>query len=93
MIEWSVQVSVFDTAKVLVSYMFNSAGSTIKKNVAYFSQVLISRPKPKQIYFRFVTFAVFCMGVKLGLLILREEHRLRMFENRMLRRVFGSEER
>jgi hypothetical protein len=29
------------------------------------------------------------MGVKLGLLILREEHRLRMFENRVLRRIFG----
>jgi hypothetical protein len=29
------------------------------------------------------------MGVKLGL-TLREEHRLRVFENRVLRRVFGS---
>jgi hypothetical protein len=29
------------------------------------------------------------MGVKLGLLTLREEHRLRMFENRMMRRIFG----
>jgi hypothetical protein len=28
------------------------------------------------------------MGVKLGLTS-REEHRLRMFENRMLRRIFG----
>jgi hypothetical protein len=28
------------------------------------------------------------MGVKLGL-TLREEHRLRVFENRMLRRIFG----
>jgi hypothetical protein len=28
------------------------------------------------------------MSVKLGL-TLREEHRLRMFENRMLRRIFG----
>jgi hypothetical protein len=27
------------------------------------------------------------MGVKLGL-ILREEHRLRVFENRVLRRIF-----
>jgi hypothetical protein len=31
----------------------------------------------------------FCMGVKLGLLILREEHRLRVFENRVLRKIFG----
>jgi hypothetical protein len=29
------------------------------------------------------------MGVKLGLLTLREEHRLRVFENRALRRIFG----
>jgi hypothetical protein len=29
------------------------------------------------------------MGVKLGLYILREEHRLRVFENRVLRRIFG----
>jgi hypothetical protein len=29
------------------------------------------------------------MVVKLGLLTLREEHRLRMFENRVLRRIFG----
>jgi hypothetical protein len=28
------------------------------------------------------------MGVKLGL-ILRKEHRLGMFENRVLRRIFG----
>jgi hypothetical protein len=29
------------------------------------------------------------MGVKLGLLTLREERRLRVFENRVLRRIFG----
>jgi hypothetical protein len=29
------------------------------------------------------------MGTKLGLLTLREEHRLRVFENRVLRRIFG----
>jgi hypothetical protein len=29
------------------------------------------------------------MGMKLGLSRLREEHRLRMFENRVLRRIFG----
>jgi hypothetical protein len=29
------------------------------------------------------------MGVKLGLLTLREEHRLRVFENRVLRGIFG----
>jgi hypothetical protein len=29
------------------------------------------------------------MGVKLALLTLREEHRLRVFENRVLRRIFG----
>jgi hypothetical protein len=29
------------------------------------------------------------MGVKLASLTLREEHRLRVFENRVLRRIFG----
>jgi hypothetical protein len=29
------------------------------------------------------------MGVKLGSLTLREERRLRVFENRVLRRIFG----
>jgi len=30
------------------------------------------------------------MGVKLGRNVLREERRLRVFENRVLRRIFGS---
>jgi hypothetical protein len=29
------------------------------------------------------------MGVKLGLFTLREEHRLRVFKNRVLMRIFG----
>jgi hypothetical protein len=29
------------------------------------------------------------MGVKLGLLTLREKNRLRVFENRVLKRIFG----
>jgi hypothetical protein len=29
------------------------------------------------------------MGSKLGSLILREEHRLRVIENRVLKRIFG----
>jgi hypothetical protein len=29
------------------------------------------------------------MGVKFGLLTLRKEHRLRVFENRVQRRIFG----
>jgi hypothetical protein len=29
------------------------------------------------------------MDVKLGLLTLKKEHRLRVFENRVLRRIFG----
>jgi hypothetical protein len=28
------------------------------------------------------------MGVKLGLLTLREEHKLKVFENKVLRRIF-----
>jgi hypothetical protein len=34
--------------------------------------------------------AWFIRCVKLGLVTLREEHRLRLFENRVLRRIFGS---
>jgi len=33
---------------------------------------------------------LFCVGVKLGL-TLREEHRLRMFKNRALRKIFDPE--
>jgi hypothetical protein len=32
---------------------------------------------------------LFYMGVKHGLLTVREEHKLRVFENRVLRRIFG----
>jgi hypothetical protein len=32
---------------------------------------------------------LFYVGVKLGSLTIREEHRLRVFENRVLRRIFG----
>jgi hypothetical protein len=34
--------------------------------------------------------AWFCMGVKLGSLALRGEHRPAVFENRMLRKIFGT---
>ena len=33
---------------------------------------------------------LFCIGVNLGLLILREEHRLRVIENRVLGKVLGT---
>ena len=33
---------------------------------------------------------LFCMVVKLGFLTLREQRRLRVFHNRVLRRMFGS---
>ena len=32
---------------------------------------------------------MFCTGVKLGRSISREERRLRVYENRVLRRIFG----
>jgi hypothetical protein len=31
----------------------------------------------------------FCMGVKIGLETSREEHRLRVYENSILRRIYG----
>jgi len=40
---------------------------------------------------RTITLLLFCKGVKLGLSpILKEERRLSVFENRVLRRIFGS---
>ena len=39
--------------------------------------------------YRTIILPIFCMGVKLGRLTLREERKLRMFENMVLRRIFG----
>jgi hypothetical protein len=39
--------------------------------------------------YKIIILPVFCMGVKRGLPKLREECRLRLFENRVLRRIFG----
>jgi len=38
--------------------------------------------------YKIIIFPVSCVAVKLGL-TLRENHRLRVFENRVLRRIFG----
>jgi hypothetical protein len=38
---------------------------------------------------QFRTFYFFYMGVKLGLVTLKEEHRLEVFENRVLRGIVG----
>jgi hypothetical protein len=40
-------------------------------------------------YTKPIILLVLCIGVKLKSLTLREEHRLRVFENRVLRRIFG----
>ena len=40
-------------------------------------------------YFRTMIFPVVLYGCETWSLILREEHRLRVFENRVLRRIFG----
>jgi hypothetical protein len=50
--------------------------------------VLSSRPISKNLemrIFKIKNLPVVCMGVKFGLLALREEHRLSVFENRVLR--------
>jgi hypothetical protein len=39
--------------------------------------------------YRTIILPVFCVGVKLVMLTFREEHRLRVFENRVQRRIFG----
>jgi hypothetical protein len=62
---------------------------------AYYHSVqnlLFSRLLSKNVKIRLYKteiFLCFCTGVKLGLLTLSEEHRLRVFENRVLRRIFG----
>jgi len=38
--------------------------------------------------YKTIILPVLCMGMKLGL-TLREEHKLKVFENRALRRIFG----
>jgi hypothetical protein len=42
---------------------------------------------------RTIILPVVLSGYETGSLTLREEHRLRVFENRMLRRIFGFERR
>jgi hypothetical protein len=39
--------------------------------------------------YRTITYMLFCTGVKLGLVTFREEHMLRVFENWVLRKIFG----
>jgi len=39
--------------------------------------------------YRTITFPVILYGCKTWSLTLREEHRLRVFENRVMRRIFG----
>jgi hypothetical protein len=50
---------------------------------------LLSKNTKIKIY-RSVFLPVVLYGCETWLLTLREEHRLRVFENRMLRRIFGS---
>jgi hypothetical protein len=52
-------------------------------------QVAIQKLKDQDIYRTIILPVVLC-GCKTWLLTLREECRLRVFENRVLRRVFGS---
>ena len=44
----------------------------------------------KHIIFRTAILSVVVYGCETWSLILREEHRLRVFENRVLRRIFGT---
>jgi hypothetical protein len=54
------------------------------------SSRLISKNLKIKIY-KTVIFPVVLYGCETWSLTLREEHRLRVFENRVLRRIFGSE--
>jgi hypothetical protein len=60
-------------------------------NACYYSvqtSCLISR-NPKINIYKTVTLPIVLYGCKTWSLTLREEHRLRVFENRVLRRIFG----
>jgi hypothetical protein len=51
-------------------------------------KVLLSKNLKIKIY-RIITLPVVLYGCEAWSLTLREEHRLRVFENRVLRRIFG----
>jgi hypothetical protein len=53
------------------------------------SPPFLSKPAKIRIY-ETIIFPVVLYGCETWSLILREEHRLRMFENRVLRKIFGS---
>jgi len=55
----------------------------------FLSSSLLSKNLKSKIYRTIILPVVFCMGCETWSLTLREEHRLRVFENRVLRRIFG----
>jgi hypothetical protein len=60
------------------------------------SKILSSRPISKNIkikIYKTVIFPVLLYGCKTWSLTLGEEYRLRVFENRVLRRIFGAKKR
>jgi hypothetical protein len=62
--------------------------ATIQFRVFFFSSHLLSRNGKIKIY-KTVTLTVDLYGCETWSLTLREEHRLMVFENRVLRRIFG----
>jgi hypothetical protein len=50
--------------------------------------ILLSKGIKTKIYITIILFLVWC-GCEIWSLILREERRLRVFENRALRRIYG----
>jgi len=63
-------------------------GQILDKFVKYFSQILLSKKLKIKIY-RNIILSVVLYGCETWSLTLREERRLRVFENTVLRRVFG----
>ena len=70
---------------------FNSGNACYQSAQNLLSSSLLSKNLKMKIYST-VILPVVCMGVKLGSITLREERRLRVFENRVLRRIFGPNE-
>ena len=58
-------------------------------SVNLLSRILINSTNNSDFFFKFIILPVVLYGCETWSLTLREAHRLRVFENRVLRRIFG----
>jgi hypothetical protein len=74
----------------LYSWHINFGECLLSFNLKHYVYISVKNLKAKIQKTIFVS-VILNKFMKLGFLTLREEHRLREFENRVLRRIFGSE--